>query len=368
MCHLFFIKLKHSVYSTKLLSLIILMSTVASLFCVNVMLGYAEDLYRSSYDASWYSTICITNIPDQYDEIKNSIASTHQYEVGSVLAFTKVDNIIVVGWDGTDSPDRWFPGMSGKFFSEEQLAGSEDIAYLSYDLYSDMEEKSKISIYNNEYDVIGYGWIIGYNFEQAIGKNSSQSIIDSSDEKNYYMVIPRLTYEKQEYIPEMLLMHINEISNKQLGNLVESLQEEFPTVEFTQSDNNSDIMRTSEKIKYVPFGIVLAIFIGISLVQMFAVWFDETRDVSKAYVICGMPRKKMIFLMSLEILFFVVCGEGIALLIQWLTIPILTYMGVSYMPNFGDVFVTATAAFLILVILMLKKIIGNAGMREGSLS
>ena len=68
-------------------------------------------------------TICITNIPDQYDEIKNSIASTHQYEVGSVLAFTKVDNIIVVGWDGTDSPDRWFPGMSGKFFQRNNWLG-----------------------------------------------------------------------------------------------------------------------------------------------------------------------------------------------------------------------------------------------------
>ncbi len=51
-----------------------MLSITASLFCINVMFSYAEDLYLSSYDASWYSTICISNIDyDKYAEISEYI-------------------------------------------------------------------------------------------------------------------------------------------------------------------------------------------------------------------------------------------------------------------------------------------------------
>ena len=366
MCRLFFIKFKHSVLSVRFLSLFVLLSIAASLFCINVMLGYAEDLYQSAYDASWFSTICITGMEGECDQITKCISDTYQYEIGSTLSFSEAEDVIVVGWDGNDVPARWFPEMSGDFFSAEQLGDSENIAYLSQDLFEENEQKKYISVKGTEYEVIGYGWIVGYNFNAAIGESSSQTIIDDSDDCNRFMVIPHLTYKKQGYVPQMVLLHIQEISYKQLVALVEDLKEEFPNVEFTQSDNNSDAMRTGEKLKYVPFGIILALIVGISLIQVFAVWFEETGSIARTYIICGMSRKKMMVLMLFEILFFILSGEGVALLIQWSVIPFLSHIGVSCMPGVPDVIVTLTASFLILAVVMLKKIMKNAGIVKGT--
>ncbi len=268
MYHLLFIKLKHSITSSKLLSSVIILSIVASLFCVNVMLGYAEDLYRANYDASWYSTICVTDMDaNNCEAIKEYITIDQQYAIGSSLAFSQVEDIIVIGWNGNDSPERWFPTMSGRFFTENELSESANVAYLSRDLHESNQQKTHITINGLDYEAIGYGWIVGANFQRAIGNSSSQVVV-GKNHSNLYMIIPNLTYIQNGYVPSMLLIHVNEITYDQLNDLVRDLRIEFPNVEFTQSDNNSNAMRTSEKLKYVPCGIILALIICISLIQI----------------------------------------------------------------------------------------------------
>ncbi len=97
MCRLLFIKIKSSITASKLLSAVIVISIVASMFCINVMLGYSEELYRESYDASWYSTICVTNMDaSECEAINDYITSVKQYKIGSSLAFSQADDVIVI--------------------------------------------------------------------------------------------------------------------------------------------------------------------------------------------------------------------------------------------------------------------------------
>lgn len=360
MYRLLYYKLKHSLFSVKLLSIIIMLSITASLFCINVMFSYAEDLYLSSYDASWYSTICISNIDyDKYAEISEYIEKNQNYSIGSSLLFSKTNNAIVIGWDGSDPPGRWFPEMGGRFFNETELSQSQNIAYISRKLYESNSQKPYITIDDVEYEIIGYGWILGRNFEQGIGAKSSQTIINASETSQSYIIIPHLTYKTHEYRTDMILVHINEITYSQLSVLVKNLQNEFVGIEFVQSDNNSNAMRTIEKLKYVPCGIVLAIMICISLIQMFDIWFEETKNIVYSYIVCGVSRKKMLVIMLLEILFFTSIGMGFALILQRLLLPFLTYLGVSCMPNFTDIIATLIAAFLLLTLLLYKRMLKN---------
>lgn len=360
MCRLIFYKLKHSLLSTKILSIIMILSITASLFCINVMLGYAEDLYRASYDASWYSTICITNINyDEFAAVDTYIEKHHNYDIGSSLMFSKKEDITVIGWAGSDPPTRWFPEMAGRFFNEDELIQSQNIAYVSKNLFERNTQEPYIVLDNVDYEIIGYGWIIGSNFEQGIGTSSTQTVIDGSDRNHLYMIIPHMTFEDHEYAPEMILVHINEITYDQLDALVKDLQNEFSNIEFVQSDNNSNTLRTSEKLRYVPCGIIFALLICISLVQMFDIWFAETKQIVYAYTVCGVSRKKMFSIMLLEILFFVVIGMVLALISQWLLLPFLSYLGVSSMPDISDVMVTLITAFIVLMLLMNKYMSKN---------
>ena len=236
---------------------------------------------------------------------------------------------------------------------------SYNIAYLSKSLYESNLQESHIIFNDIKYEVVGYGWVIGHNFKRAIGSQSNQTIIDESNTNNMYMIIPCLTYEQQGYDTDMVLIHINDITYQQLDELTSALQNQFPNIEFTQSDNNSSEMRTSEKLRYVPFGIVLALIIGISLIQILALWFDETRSIVFAYTICGISRKKMILIMLSEVLVFILIGEALALLIQRLLLPFLTYMGISYMPNIIDISITMLVAFVLLAFTMLKQMTEN---------
>ncbi len=365
MCRLLFIKIKSSITASKLLSAVIVISIVASMFCINVMLGYSEELYRESYDASWYSTICVTNMDaSECEAINDYITSVKQYKIGSSLAFSQADDVIVIGWNGTDTPERWFPTMSGRFFTDAELSEAVNLAYISKDLHESNQQKTHIIVNGLDYETIGYGWIVGANFTSAIGNSSSQSVVENKN-PNLYMIIPHLTYVQNGYTPSMLLIHINEITYDQLNGLIRDLQVEFPSVEFTQSDNNSDAMRASEKLAYVPCGIILALIICISLIQIFTAWFDETKDIVNAYIVCGMSRKKMIAIMLLEILTFVIAGEAFALLIQWLLLPLLSYMGASYMPSMADIIVTTIFAYIMLVLFMYKRIVKNASVKRG---
>ncbi len=250
----------------------------------------------------------------------------------------------MIGWDGSDPPERWFPEMGGRFFNETELSQSQNIAYISRKLYESNSQKPYITIDDVEYEIIGYGWILGRNFEQGIGAKSSQTIINASETSQSYIIIPHSTYKTHEYRTDMILVHINEITYSQLSVLVKNLQNEFVGIEFVQSDNNSNAMRTIEKLKYVPCGIVLAIMICISLIQMFDIWFEETKEHS--VLIYSMWRISMLVLMLLEIFVLYFYRHGVCIDITEVASSIfLTYLGVSCMPNFTDIIATLIAAF-----------------------
>lgn len=366
MFRLLFFKIKNTFCSNKLLTIIILLSITASLFCINVMLGYAEDRYRASYAASWFSTICINNVNNaDYNEIRGSISEKYGYEIGSALCFSKLeDETILIGWEGSDPPSIWFPEMSGRFFTEDELGSTKELVYLSRDVYKSNQQPSAVSIGDVDYEVIGYGWIITINFLAAVGERSSQTILSSVNQDELFMIIPQLTYEQYGYSPEIILVHINEITYNQLAQLTADLQRDFPDIEFTQSDNNSDDMKTMQKIMYVPFGVVLSLIIGVSLIQMINVWLSETKKVTYSYIVCGTSRKRMLFILLAELLIFVAAGEILALTIQRLILPILSYIGVSYMPNVRDIIITAITAYVAIILLMFKRMAAHMDIKR----
>ena len=312
-------------------------------------MGYAEDSYRSSYDASDYSTLCLYNLNDyKYNMITDHIEAKYQYSVGSTLSFTKLENSsIIIGWSGSDAPSRWFPEMGGRFFALDEISDSKEIVYVSNEVYESNEQKEVIMLSGIEYEIVGYGWITYYNFYRAIGKASSQTVVLPTEQNNMYMIIPQATYQHYNYVPEMVLIHINKITYDELQELTTQLQREYPNIQITQSDYNSNDLKTLEKIRYVPFGLLFSIIIGVSLLKMISIWRAATKEIIYTYMICGMSRKNIAVILACELLCFIVLGQVFSLLTQRLLLPLLSNIGVSYMPNITDMFLIPIIAYLV---------------------
>ncbi len=88
MLHLTLAKLSNTFVTHKVLTVIIILSIAASFFCVNSMLGCADDSYRSSYDATFFTTLCVSGSSDaDIDQMRSFISDECGYTVGRANFF-----------------------------------------------------------------------------------------------------------------------------------------------------------------------------------------------------------------------------------------------------------------------------------------
>ncbi|MCD7783740.1 MAG: hypothetical protein LUI15_07645 [Firmicutes bacterium] len=375
MAKLLFYKIKHTVTAHKFLTLIITLSITASFFCVNTLFGYAEDLYRSGYDSTWYSTICVRSPEDvDLDEVKALITDEYGFEIGSALCFTKLEdeNIFLIGFEGTDRGSQWFPEISGTFFTDDEELFLSDNAYLSQSVCSSIGYDDKIVIDGAAFNVIGYGWIISLNFSYSMGDELYSSFF-SSENSSYetekdFAVIPETSYEKYGYKPELVLIHVNDATYKQLEGIVSSLRRIFPDAGLTVPEYNSDNYKIDTKLGMMPIGAVFVVLIGTSLVSLLYAWLDDTRRISHIYVICGISKAKIMIISQIELLLFVLLGEALALLIQYISLPWLSYLGDAYMPEASDVFLSFAVLCAAVTAILFRKIFVNLKIERSVLS
>ncbi|MCD8056054.1 MAG: hypothetical protein LUE25_04985 [Clostridiales bacterium] len=369
MLHLTFAKLSSTFAAHKFLTVIIILSIAASFFCVNSMLGCAEDSYRSSYDATIFTTLCVSGHSDaDIDQMRSFISDECGYAVGSTLSFAKCDDFYLIGFDGTDASEKWFTCLSGSFFTDDAAFSLSDNVYLSFELSSYIDDSDTFTIDGHTYNVIGYGGIVSVNFRAAMGDIYSSFFTDGNIYSDNIYVISENSFNKYGYNADVVLIHINGVSYKQLEALLSDLESRFPAVQITIPSYNSDQYRLDEKLSTVPVSAFFVILIGASLLSMAYVWLDETKDISHIYIICGLSRAKTVIISVAELLFLTFLGEALALIVQYLALPWLSLLGAGYMPGLQDIILTFIIASSALVLLLFGRIIKNLDIGRGELT
>lgn len=348
--------------------MLILFVTV-SLFCINVMFGYAESMYYNQLNATVYSTVTFSNMDGKTkaEDLLKRAREITEYKVGSVLYFKELENMsTLIGWDGTEDTRRWGSHIAGRRFTNEEMENGENVIYVHWHDYEDksLSIGDSITVDKIDYSIIGMGFLHSSVFLDAVGSDSTQTVIGQdlaqhSKKRQSYMMVPYKGFRKNGYEPDVVLLHFVDINHSQYLKAYEKLKIEFPNCEITASNNSSDFNRLFLAVAWAPFGFILAFAIGISLANIMSIWISEQRQIVYVYQICGLSKRRIRAYSVLEIFVISVIGEVISLLTQLLFKVPLSIIFVERMPNILEILITVAISFVLLSLVARKQIRKN---------
>ena len=346
-----------------------LFSIVIAVFCVNVVLGYAETYYRSMSRTTSYTVITVAGM-DAETKQKDMMSELKQYKPSAALYLCRTkDGAVLVGFEGTDSAGNWWPEISGSFVNN--YSGKE-FPYIVYLRDNEMMAREysigdSMELDGNAYLISGYGFILPYNFTHLISKQSSQTVFDratpdyaADDPRGWFRVIPYSAF-RESYLPDLILLHFPQMSYGQILKMTDRLEKLYPGASVTPPVGNSDelyqyglmIMR-----RFIPLFIILT---EITLILMLRELFKSLRTECFICRICGMPRRKLrLSLIGLVALLYLP-GSGIAIALQLALKGILTRLNAGSMPRASAIALGVLLIFGISVLVSLPEL--NAGLR-----
>ena len=372
--------LKRSIKAHWEMALFIVISVAAALFCVNILLGYAQTKYLISTGINYYSTLTIVDQGEmsvlekvQSFVEENIVSENTDFQISNCLYFTVTEeNIGVIGWHG-DKQTRWFPHMSGMFFTEEQMKEGQNVIYLTSAEYMELEDKQWLRMDGVDYEIIGTGWIVDRNFMIAISEESSQKVFVERENKAYateleglayvYRVIPYAAYVDR-YEPDLMFLQFEYITNRQLRAVMDRLNSEFPQLDITMPAENSDEERDEQKRIYGIRGAILACLVWLILIIVVREWISVNRRGYRIFRICGAKRWQISGMLLLELGILFLVGMILALLSQKLCLKGLGHLNVKDMPTVAEAVLTALALYVLTCMASARKIVGTFSLKQ----
>ncbi|MBQ8813659.1 MAG: hypothetical protein IJZ85_04100 [Lachnospiraceae bacterium] len=364
------------------MALFIVVSVAAALFCVNVLLGYAQTQYLTSTGINYYSTLTIVDQGEVsvLEKVRpfveeNMVEENKEFQISNCLYFTVTEeNIGVLGWYG-DKQTRWFPHVSGTFFTEKQMKEAQNVIYLTSAEYIELEDKQWLRMDGIDYKITGTGWINDRNFKIVISEESSQTLFVEKENENkkystqleglayVYRVIPYTAYVDR-YEPEMMFLQFDRITNRQLMMVMEQLKNEFSQLDITMPAENSDEEREEQKRIYGNYGAMLACLVWLILITVVREWISVNRRGYRVFRICGAGRLQISVMIVLELGILFLSGMIVALLSQKLFLQVLAHLDVKDMPTMAEAIITMLSLYLLTCIVSVGKIAGSFSMKQ----
>lgn len=370
MLSLLFSNLRRKIKTDTATTLLLIIGLVTSLFCISVLLGYAQTEYKNSRGISYRSTITIdpSNELNKQDLISriNKIEQKYSNEIINVLYISRLaDGTVLIGWDGNEII-RWFPQASERFFTHDEISNCQNVVYMPlYEYYYDDEGNIRrnaepilgtfTTIDSEKYKIIGTGWYQKHNIADSISSQSSQSIFQDHEQIDLKIrIIPYTTYNTK-YRPEIVLIQFADESYSELTKYCNEINKEKVGTAFVP-DHNSDEMLAEKKMQKSVISAMLVIISGITILQLMYQWIKSSKKQCLVYLICGLTKTKTFLLIAAEwFIYFIVALFLTELLHFSLLIP-LSNLGVSYMPNFFDMILAEMVLYLLTILFMFKPI------------
>ena len=353
MIHIIFNSFARQIKQNKSMAVILFIGVIISIYCVSVMQGLAVGQYHLYTGRNSYATITVDpgkDITAALNEFSLDVSTISDKGVANVLYITpQSEDHVLIGWDGVTAK-KWFPITSGRFFDESEQSEGAFVAFISDNLQEKILPRGHIDIGNLEYKIIGTGWIVPANFITAISSESNMNIIQAKDKNTsqYFSIIPFSRY-KEEFVPKQILIHFKSATNAQLESYAVHLSEKYPTSKFYLPDKNSDNLLVSNQVKYGILGMLLSLIAGTTVLQLIREWIGIYQKELQVYYICGLNRTKCIFLIYTHWFFMFCIGIIIAVLLHYVSFPLLEKVYANYLPSWPILCFTLIGLFLISV-------------------
>lgn len=361
---IFLYMLRKQISIHKYASFLLLCGVVVCIYCISVMFGVSNGLYELENSHNINATITV----DVGVETKNNIDKINEYVykmskkgVLNVIYFTKVsEKQILIGWDGTEA-GRWFPITTGSFFDAKMQENAQNVAFVS-DSWMVKYNKNEIEIDGENFKIIGSGWIVPWNFEAALSKESTINLFEedyseikySYDDDMEYVIIPYKCY-KEKYLPEQIFIHLRCVTNSQLIKYVNELSDEFSDSHFCMPDNNTDEIFVENQIRYGKIAVVLCLMAGITVIRVMYEWINFYQKDIDILRLCGMTRLKGLMIIYGHWSIYYVIGVVIALFLHYKTFPLLSLIYLDAFPDFYTLIIALAVVYTVSVLCTLKQ-------------
>lgn len=344
--------------------LFLFLGVATAIFCMNVTLAAARDYFEKSNASANMTTIAISmpdsakpkaDLPAVFEE--KYLADTET----ALFIFQRSDNHYIIGWNG-DDVSYFFPHIDGRIFTQEEIDNHSRVTYINFQKYDELEKAGhadKMKIDDEEYAIIGCGWISIFNLFDPIDKDSPQTILSREEDMQGFsplvQIIPYTVFF-EKYSPQLILLQFKFYEPEKLEETAALLQQDFPDATVTMPRVNADLYYTGQKLWHSIAGLFLAAILWCSLSGMMQEWLKMNHKKYRVYLICGMAKGKILLQIFGEWLLLFILAAALATLAQWLLQPLLSLFHAGYMPDAPDMVLVPTAFYLLSILFSIKSI------------
>lgn len=318
-------------------SLMLFLGMLVSALCISITLGSAAGKYDTATGHSECASLTVV-LPDDGGKtaarLPDALVKLFGDEIANVLYLAPgQDNTFYIGWQGYEQ-QRWFPHVSGRFFTHEEQELGADVVYLSMEMPE--ASQSEITIDGAVCQVVGVGWIVPFNIYFAIAKDSPAYPIltgyDTSDWKVY--VRPYKAFLRQ-YVPVQVQVHFNRAALEELEEFQSLLQTAFPETRVELPPEDSGVVLREQQQFWGTRGLVLSLIAGITMVQLMREWTAFYRRELYIYHLCGLTRRRCRAMIYGQWFLCYAAAAGLALLVHRALFPVLEPAFADFLPRPG---------------------------------
>lgn len=368
---LLYLSIKRKIKTDLITTLLLIACLTSALFCISVLLGYAQNTYLSERGINYSSTVTVDS--DMSLDNAEIIADVEKInkQCGNKIANALYiagsdDNVIVIGWYG-NKISNWFPTTSSRFFTSEETAGCENVVYMPYveHTYADDGSVSQqlirrigetVILDGEEYKIIETGWITADTFISSISSRSSQQLFSEQSKRDAKIrIIPYSTFMKK-YRPSLILLHFQDMSYEELTQCCEMITKDSSLGPAYPPDTDSGQMLRSEKAQELIIALFLTSLAGITIIQLMNQWLRNNRKQYMIYMICGLSELQTLALTAAEWFAVFTVGVCLAELLHLSLLKPFSYLGAGHMPALSDILITAVLLYGLSTLIMAKQI------------
>lgn len=367
---LLYLSIKRKIKTDLITTLLLIACLTSALFCISVLLGYAQNTYLSERGINYSSTVTVDS--DMSLDNAEIIADVEKInkQCGNKIANALYiagsdDNVIVIGWYG-NKISNWFPTTSSRFFTSEETAGCENVVYMPYveHTYADDGSVSQqlirrigetVILDGEKYKIIETGWITADTFISSISSRSSQQLFSEQSKRDAKIrIIPYSTFMKK-YRPSLILLHFQDMSYEELTQCCEMITKDSSLGPAYPPDTDSGQMLRSEKAQELIIALFLTSLAGITIIQLMNQWLRNNRKQYMIYMICGLSELQTLALTAAEWFAVFTVGVCLAELLHLSLLKPFSYLGAGHMPALSDILITAALLYGLSTLIIAKQ-------------
>jgi len=332
---------------------IIVIGIAVSYLVFTLMIGVIQYEIESAEKNTSFQTISV--------DTKGTLIDKNKFYV--LLSSTKVDTLLLiktsdidpmlVGWFGPND-DRWFVMDEGRFLQHEETEMSTRSVVLSSGLYPHIDLELEVDEYmigESPYKVVGLGILPSNDllfigciplYERYYPHEEVEAHFHDDDESDEHNVeertrfttrqtcmVPYMTFLEEGFSPDILRIEYAIRDEETLFALVSSLGEIFPSADIYVPELPQQAYSQATAVAVLQStGIVIVALINI--VALFAYWLIHMKRTHCIYIILGITKFKLVFLIAVEWLLIVLSGCVVYIGLFAVLRPFLEFLSLSF--------------------------------------